>query len=222
MYQIHHATGQGLTLLDTVRLQEGWYPRVDGQSRQVYISCGSHRTVSVVSWQGKRLTTHPTLACVGLCRSVAVVSPGTLCACDYDSSSVTVVSVTDDTVTAKLRKTVRDKKPYGTAVLPESVLVWYSSRRLVVYENGLSNPGSVVTWPTGLQSVEGMSSDGVSKFFVCDGVSNAVFMLDASGKQCGKKIKIDTDSTKVWDCTVVGTKLWVGCGNGDIVIMSPL
>ena len=181
-----------------------------------------YRSVSVVSWEDNRLTPQPTLECVGECPSVGVMSPHTLCVCDVDSRSVSVVSVTDDTVTARLSKPeeVRDKEPWRTAVLGDSVLVRYEGDNLVVYENGVSSPGTMVTWPAGLQSVCGMSSNGVSRFLVCDEESDIVFTLDVSGNLCDK-IKIDTDS-EIWDFTVVDGKLWVGCLNYSyIVIMSP-
>ena len=114
-------------------VEEAWHPRVDGHSQQVYIPRGwLSRGVSVVSWEDNRLTSQPTLKCVGKCWSVGVMSPHTLCACDRNSRSVSVISVTDDTVTARLSKPeeVRDKEPVGTAVLGDSVLVEYEGRNL--------------------------------------------------------------------------------------------
>ena len=222
MYQV---TGQGLKLLDNVRLaEESCYPRVDGHSQKVYIPGGLPSGVSVVSWEDNRLTPHPTLTCVDKCRSVGVMSKYTLCMCDTTNGNVSVVSVTDDTVTATLQKPeeVRNKNPSKTAVLGDSVLIWYEDKNLVVYNKGVSSLSTMVTWPEGLQSVYGMSSDGVSRFLVCDRNSNAVFILDVSGKLCDK-INIDTVSpvAVVRDCTVVYRNVWVGCLNGDIVVMSP-
>ncbi len=219
MYQF---SGQGLTLLDTVAVEDGYMfdPRVDGHSQQVYIPRGGYR-VSVVSWEDSRLAPQRSLECVGDCYSVGVLSPHILLACDQTSGSVSVVSMRDDTVTALLKKpeALSDNKPWDTAVLGHSVLVMYKGFNLVVYENGVSSPGAMVTRPAGLQSVSSMSSDGVSRFLVCDGKSNAVFTLDVSGKLCDK-INVAT-SSEVWGCTVVDGKLWVGCEDGDIVVMSP-
>ena len=218
MYQV---TGQGLALLDTMALEEGLLPRVDGHSQQVCIPGGLlFPGVSVVRWEDNRLTTPRTLECVGKCYSVGVISPQTLGVCDSDSRSVSVVSVTDDRVTATLRKpeVVEDETPDDTAVLGDSVLVRYGSS-MVVYENGVSSTGTMVPTPMGLQSVYSMSSDGVSRFLVCDEESNTVFVLDVKGKLCDK-INIDTDS-RVEDCKIVDGKLWVGCYNGDIVVLSP-
>ncbi len=218
--RMYKVSAQGLTsLYFSTEVYESMCPRVDGHSQQVYIPRGLSRGVSVVSWEGNRMTPQPTLKCVGVCWSVGVISPHTLCACDCDSGSVSVVSVTNDTVTARLNKPeeVRDKVPRNTAVLGDSVLVWYEGHNLVVYENGVSRPGTMVTWPAGLQSVWGMSSDGVSRFFVCG--SNAVWTLDVSGKLCDK---IDVDfNSEVMDCTVVDGKLFVGCYSRDIIVLSP-
>ncbi len=230
---MYWVTGQGATLLDTVTLKvwtqyperDDWYSRVDGHRQEVYIPAG-YRGLSVVSWEDNRLTTQRSLECVGWCWGVGVMSSHTLCVCDWGRGSVSVVSVPDDTVTATLGKPeeVRDKKPRKIAVLGDSILVWYEDRNLVVYENGVSSPGTMVNWVAGLQSVWGMSSDGVSRFLVCDGNSKTVFILDASGKLCDK-IKVDTGTRvfvrkEVCDSTMVDGKLWVGCYSGDIVVMS--
>ncbi len=194
---------------------------MDSHNQQVYIPRDEDRGALVFSWGDNRLTPQPTLECVGKCGSVGVMSPHALYVCDRDSGSGSVVSVTNDTVTAKLSKPeeLRDKKPDETAVLGNSVLVEYESDNLVVYENGVFSPCTMVPRPAGLQSVWGMSSDGVSRFLIYDRRSNAVFTLDDSGKLCDQ-INIDTDSG-VFDCAVGGGNLWVGCGNGDIVVLSP-
>ncbi len=217
MYQV---AGQEIALRDTLIVEDGWYPRVDGHTQQVYVASSS-KCVSVVSLEDNRLKPQGHLTSVGMCYSLGVLSPDTLCACDQNSGTVSVVRVTDDTVTATLRKSawVRDEGAKKTAVLGNTLLVCYQDSNLVVYENGVSSPGTMVTRPEGLQSVQNMSSDGVSRFFVCDWKSKAVFILDVSGKLC-EKINIDTDS-KVYDCTVGDGKLWVGCRNGDIIVMSP-
>ena len=218
---MYTVTGQGLKLLHTVDLMVNstCFPRGDGHTQQVYVP--HSRGVTVVSWEDNRLTTMRNLKCVGECYSVGVMSPHTLCACDRSRGSVIVIRVTDDTVTGTLMKVneVRDKKAVLAAVLGNTILVMYEGGNLVVYESGITNPGTIVTWPAGLQSVNGMSSDGVSRFLICDGESNAVFILDVRGKLCDK-INIDTES-EVCDCSLGDGKLWVGCVNGDIFVMSP-
>ncbi len=114
MYQV---TGQGLTLLDSVDLgvDTCTNPCMDCHTQQVYIPRVYSHGVPVVSWDDTRLTKQPTLKCVGECWSVGVISPHTLCACDETSNGVSVVNVTDDTVTATLSKPaeVIDDPPGG-------------------------------------------------------------------------------------------------------------
>ncbi len=68
-----------------------------------------------------------------------------MCVCDRTSRSVSVGSVTNDTVTATPRKPdeVRAKDPDKTAaVLGDSVLVKYvEGKNLVIY--GVSSPGTI-------------------------------------------------------------------------------
>ncbi len=219
---VYQHVNERLQLMDSVNLQGGrGCPRVDGYTHRVYIPRLWDKGVSVVSGDDARLMLQPNLTCVRECRSVGVMPPNSICACDQIWGRVYVVSVTDDTVIAALMKPIEvtDSSPSATAVLGDTILVLYGDDNLVLYENGLSSPGTMVTWPAGLQSVWGMSSDGISRFLVCDEDSNAVFILDVTGKMCDK-INIDTDSV-VLDCTVGDGKLWVGCDNGDIVVMSP-
>ncbi len=45
-----------------------------------------------------------------------------------------------------------------------------------------------------------------------------MYVLDISGNHT-HAIPIPGDRVP-WDCTVVGGQLWVGCINGDIIVMS--
>ncbi len=220
MYPI---TGQGLSPMSTIRVKEGTkYPRVDGHKQRVYIPrCDVYNEgVSVASWADRQLRPQRTLECVGSCYSVAVISPHTLCACDVDDHAVRVVKVTNGTVTSNMMKPkgLTYSTPKRTAVLGDNILIWYTDDNLVVHGNGVSSPGTIVDMPPGLQMVKGMSSDGESRFFICNGPGRTVFILDMNGKLC-VKVKINTDSN-VQDCTVMDRKLLVGCKNGDIVVMS--
>ncbi len=99
-----------------------------------------------------------------------------------------------------------------------TILVLYGFK-LVLHKNGVSSPGTMVTPPTGLNPVNCISSDGVSRFLVCNWKSKAVFILDMSGELCDK-INIDTDRV-VWDCTMAEGKIWVGYYTGEVHVMSP-
>ncbi len=218
MYQV---TGQGLSLMSTIRVKGGTkYPRVDGHRQRVYIPrCSMYNDgVSVASWVDNLLRPERTLECVGECHGVAVISTCTLCACDTDNKSVRLV--TDNVPFNMMKPTwLTNSTPMRTAVLGENILIWYEDANLVAHRSGVSSYGTNVGMPAGLQSVKGMSSDGVSRFLVCDGPGRAVFILDVNGQVCDK-INIGTDSS-VRDCTVIDGKLFVGCDNGDIVVMSP-
>ena len=137
--------------------------------------------------------------------------------------------MTDDTVTARLNKPEEQRdKPLRTAVLGDSVLVCYGDN-LVVYKTGVSSQGTMVRYPYGLNSVWGMSSDGVSRFLICDLERNYVFTLDFSGNVCDtimimmmficSDIMPDNDN-RALDCAVVDGKLWVGCLNGNVILLS--
>ncbi len=111
--------------------------------------------------------------------------------------------------------------PRDIAVLGDAVMLSYKDilcPTITLHKHGLSSYGSNITLPEGLKSVSAISTDGLSRFLVCDGDNRAVFVLDMEGKVCDK-ISIDTDN-EVCDCGVGDKELWVGCRNGDIVIMS--
>ncbi len=153
------------------------------------------------------------------------MSPYMLLACDGRSRTVRVVSVTDKTITATLKKPeeVRFETPNQLAVTGNTILVMYGrylsgDHNLVVYENGVDSPGTIIDWPVGLQTVSDISPGGETSFLICDS-SNAVFILDISDNLC-EKINIDTDS-EIYGCTVVDGKLWAGSWNGDIIVLSP-
>lgn len=218
---MYGVAGDKLTLMCTRKLEGlGCLPRVDAGSNRLYIPRGQSGGVSAVSCgDSSTLLTHPTLTCVGRCWSVGVLSPRTLFVCDEDRGCVNSVTA-DNTVNRPLKKPteVGNQRAQKLAALESAVLVWYGDRNLVVYEDGVFSPGTMVTWPEGLGKVSDMSSDGVSRFLLCDGDSKCVFILDVSGKLCDR-IHIDTDSW-VYDCTVGDGKLWVGCDNGDVIVMS--
>ena len=217
MYQ---ATGHELTLLDTVELgvHTCCLPCVDGHTQHVYIPHGRSGGVSVVSWDDTRLRRQSTLTCVGECYSVGVISRHTLCVCDASTGNVSIVSVAADAVTSTLEKPadVRNKTPYKIAVAGNVILVMYDFT-LVVYKNGAYSTGAMIPTPHGLQSVSGMLSDGASRFFISDRDTKAVFILDVRGNLCGK-ISIVTNN-KVRDCTIWDGKLYLGCWNGNVVIL---
>ncbi len=208
-----------VTLLDTLDLEgEAREPRVDRQSGQVYIPCRS-RGVCVVRYDGSKLVPVTTLRCVWAA-SLAVVSTDTLYVCDGGSKTVCLIDVIQDRVTARLQLPgeVRGEIPLNIAVLGDTVLVWYGSDNLVIYQHGVPTPGRVTPRPQGLGYVFGLTTDHHSSFLMCDDRSRSVYVLDISGNHT-HTIPIPGDRVP-WDCTVVGGQLLVGCTNGSSIVMS--
>ena len=209
-----------VTLLDTLDLEgRASDPRVDRQSGQVYIPC-EYSGVCVVRYDGSKLVPVTTLRCVRKADSLAVVSTDTLYVCDYSSKTVCLVDISQDRVTHRLQppREVRDEAPYSIAVLGDTVLVCYVSNNLVIYRHGVPTPGKVIPWPQGLRDVTGLTTDHHSSFLLCDRRSRSVYVLDVSANHT-HTIPIPGDRTPL-NCTVVGGQLWVGCNNGDIIVVS--
>ncbi len=222
---------EDITLLDRMTLRTGAYswtpsvcPRVDRHSRRVFVHCWDNG-VSVAHLHGDRLVREKTLTCVRVTVSVDVMSPDTVYVSDGSSHSVRVVDVRDDRITSTLEKpdTVKGERPSSLAVLGDSVMVCYGrDLTLVIYRHGRPAPSKVIPQPGGLKSVFAVSTDWHSNFLVTDTLTvketNPVFVIDISGN-VRHTVNIDSDS---WprDCAVVNRQLWVGCYNGDIVIMS--
>ncbi len=115
-----------------------------------------------------------------------------------------------DNVTLEKPDIRMDNLSHSLAVLGESVMVayGYTDPTLVVYRQGSPTPVRMIPRPGGLQELTVVSTDCHSlKFLLTDNVTNCVFV-------------IDTGSSTLSDCAVVTRQLWVGCYNGDIVIMS--
>ncbi len=194
-------------------------PRVDGQSGLVYIPCMSHG-VRVVRYDGSQVVPVTTLRCVLGASSLAVVSPNTLYISDKVSKTVCLVDVAQDRIIGRLQEPqeVRGEWPDLIAVLGDTVLVVYGDNDLVIYHHGVSTPGQALLRPPGLLTVSGLTTDDHSNFLLTDSYSDTVYVMDISGKLT-HTISIPGDRRPV-DCTVVGILLWVGCINGDIVVMS--
>ncbi len=194
-------------------------PHVDRLSQQVFVPCWGNG-VTVARLDSERLEREGTLTCVRFTFSVDVMSPNTIFVCEASSDSVYVVDVRNDRLISRLETpdTVRGKMPYRLSVLGDSVIVDYGDtvHTLVVYRHG--GPARVIPHPGGLKVVTPVSTDWQRHFLLTDYGNKSVFVMDASGK-LHHTVNIDTVS-ELRDCAVINRKLWVGCGNGDIVIMS--
>ena len=222
-----------ITRLDTLTvltgLGEGYglpslCPRVDRHSRRVFVPCRDSGVI-VARLDGDRLVRERTLTCVRRAISVDVMSPDTVYVGDIFSGSVHVVSITDDRIISTLDKpdTVRGDRPYSLAVLGDSVLVGYGHSTLVVYRHGSPAPVRVIPRPGGLDHVRTVSTDCRSNYIVTDTRTISVFIIDSNGDLKHTVNIPDTSkytNGRLEDCAVVNRQLWVGCSNGDIVIMS--
>ncbi len=227
VYHVQSDNGH-LTRLDTLTgLGEGeWLvslcPRVDRHSHRVFVPCRDSG-VTVARQEGDRLVREKTLTCVSDAISVDVMSPDTVYIGDWHSGSVHVVNIRDDRKTSTLEKQdiVRGKPPLSLAVLGDSVMVGYGYgvSTLVLYRHGSPAPVRVIPRPGGLEYVTAVSTDCRCNYTVTDDETKSVFIIDADGELRHTVNIPDTDS-RPRDCAVVDRQLWMGCYNGDIVIMS--
>ena len=196
------------------------HPRVDRYSRRVFVPCRDSGVI-VARLDGDRLVRERTLTCVRYANSVDVMSPDTVYV--GDSDNVHVVSITDNRIISTLDKpdTVRGEGPNSFSVLGDSVMVGYgiSDPTLVLYRHGSPAPVRVIPRPGGLDNVTAVSTDCRSNYVLTDYKTRSMLIIDAGGNLQHTVNIPDTDSGPV-DCAVVNRQLWMGCQNGDIVILS--
>ncbi len=230
VYRILPSDSGDMTLLDRLQLWEDgpWSgcPRVDSHSRRVFVPCPG-TGVTVAHLDGERLVRERTLTCVKGAESVDVMSSNIIYV--RDGSSVHVVDVRGDKkmLTLERPETVKSyDRPYRLAVLCHCVMVsyGYTERHLVVYSHGSPTPVSVIPCPEGLDEVTAVSTDCQRHFLVIvsttksDSTSKSMLVTHVNGKIC-HTVDILTDRY-IRDCAVINRQLWVGCLNGNIVIMS--
>ncbi len=223
VYQVHRDSGD-ITLLDRLELGEGdqvlWYihPRADRHSRRVFVPCRDIG-VTVARLDGDRLVREMTLTSVKHPESVDVMSPDTVYVGDWHSDSVHAVDVKNDKITLTLTKPDTVKRlPWRLKVLGDSVIVCYGYDTLVVYHHGSPAPVRVIPCPGGLQFVSAVNCHSQDHLMLTDWKVKSVFVIGLSG-DLRHTVNINPDSHPV-DCVVVTRQLWVGCLNGDIIIMS--
>ncbi len=238
VYNVQSDCGH-ITRLDTlILLFEGYYPesspslcpRVECQSRRVFVPCYDSG-VTVARLDGDRLVRERTLTCVRKAISVDVMSPDIVYVGDEDS--VQVVNITNDRIISTLEKPegVLFNKPLNLAVLGDSVMVGYfpGVAELVMYRHGSPAPVRKIP-PLGRDKyVISVRSDCRNNYMLTDRKTRSVFIRDSDGNlqhtvniphtDSDPDSDSDTYST-LEDCVVVNRQLWVGCDNGDIVIMS--
>ncbi len=229
VYRLQGDSGD-ITLLDRLELWTGSglgstpvCPRVDRHGLRVFVPCHDSG-VTVACLDGDRLVRERTLTCVLNAVSVDVMSQDTVYVVDGSSNSVHVVDVRHDRITSTLEApdTVRlgGACPYSLAVLGDGIMVSYGSadHTLVLYRNGSNAPVQVMTSPGGLKHVTSVSNDCHNNYLVTDYKSQSIFVMKVNG-ELRHTVNINADS-KTMDCVVVNKQVWVGCQNGDLVVMS--
>ncbi len=219
-YKVHHDGGD-ITKLDSIELEVllplSICPRVEHHTQRVFIPGDSGVTVARLH-QG-RLVKDTTLTCVRDAAGVDFISHVTAYVSDYAGPSVRVVDVGADKITSTLETPdrVRNERPDTLAVLDDRVMVGYSSGCLVIYNHGSPAPATVVPQADEPIHPRSISTDRQRHFLITYSKPNAVFVFDVSGN-IRHALKIDTDSMAI-DCAVINGQLWVGCLNGDVIML---
>ncbi len=221
VYRVQNNSGY-ITMLDRLEIDTGVLevsvcPRVDRDSRRVFVPCiGCGVTVAYLECD--RLVRQKTLTCVRDVVSVDVMSADTIYVCDYDSASVRVVDVRRDKVTSTLNTPfiMRGELPITLAVLRDIIMVGYTAQTVVFYRQGIRAPFKTIHRLPRLQSVSAVSTDCLGYFIVT--ALKSVFVMDVTGNLL-HTVNIDTDDL-AQDSTVVNGHLWVGCANGSIAVTS--
>ncbi len=226
VYQVHNNSGD-ITLVDRLVLTDLWPRylfsekplfvclRVESHSQCVFLPIFG-RGVLVAHLDGDRLARKKILTCTRVPRSVAVMSPNTVYACD--NRRVHIVDVRSDRTVSYL-EIPEGNLPDQVAVLGDTALVsYFDGPTVVVYRHGSLTPVRVISLPERLRYLPAITSDGQRYFLMTDNKTKSVFVVDDSGNLC-YKVNIESESTPM-NCVVVNRQLWVRCRNGDIVIMS--
>ena len=228
VYQVHNDSGD-ITPAGRLRLVfpnlkpdlRSMHPRVECHSQWVFLPVFGIGVLvahfaddrldrkTILTYSGYDYEPQPT--------SVAVMSPNTVYVCD--NRRVHIVDVRSDRTVSYLENT-QGNLPCQVAVLGDTVLVSYiHGHTLAVYSHGGSlTPVRVISFPERLRELSAITSDGQLYFLMTDCKTKSVFVVDGSGNH-PYKVNVESES-RAMDCVVVNRQLWVGCLNGDIVIMS--
>ena len=224
VYQVHGDSGD-ITLVERLELGMGVFwpacPRIENHSKRVFIPC-ENSGVTVARLDSDRLVREKTLTCASNATSVDAVSPDTIYVCDVGRRSVLVVDVRDDSITSMLNKPDKTRSiPYKLAVLGDCVMVSYDSGTLTIYRHGSPDCLKVIPWNEGVLGGSILSTDCQHNFLEIKPQikSQSVYVRDVSGN-LRHTVNFDSDDSHPVCCAVVNRQLWVGCQDGDIVIMT--
>ncbi len=221
VYDIAGAGNGNLRLLDSVEVESvsmDCRPRIDTRTQWVYVPCAG-AGVDVFRWEDNRLRpVRMPLMCVEGTASLAVNTADTVFVCARESSSVCLVSVSEDTVIRLLKAPVHlPYYPNHVSVLGETVLVCYGDNTLVAYQRHSPTSGRILETPEGLEKVTSITTDSHSSFLVTDwSRGDSVFVL---GDRGDLRHKIPRGEG-LWDCAVVQSELWLGGYTEYIAVMT--
>ncbi len=226
VYQVKNGT---MKLIDRMEVQR-WdmLPSlpvcVDRHSQRIFVSRGMSGII-VARLDQNQLIAEEILRCVHYAICVDVVSPGTLYVCDRSTNSkgVHIVDIRSDRIieTLETASAVQGQMPWSVAVVGDSVVVGYSNT-LVIYHHGNVSPVKVISHH-GIQNTHIIGKDNHGHILLASWLhtDKPIHVVDAGGNLIHSinHPKIDPGSG-ARSCAVVNGQLWLGCFNGEIIILS--
>ncbi len=215
------AAGRVLELLDTTGVgPRALQPRTDQYGRYVYVPHSDNGCVLVLQWTGKKLLVSKTLTCVTNVLSISVTLSRSLYVISETRSTVFVVDVTLDRVTAEITSpdSPQATVPHLVATLGDLVAVCNGDTSVAVCHSGNCRPSKAMPCPDDFEKVVSMTTDGHSHFVLTD-KSRVVLVMDVNGNVI-RKIGVPPEFRSPVDSIVVEGQIWVGCRFGDIAVLS--
>ncbi len=199
-------------------------PCIERHSQRIFVACVDGGVI-VARFDGRKLIQEKVLRGVKSAVNMVVISPDTICVVHNDGSKYHANYVNIES--GKIITSLAMPKPEAfqtqtsagerLAVYGDSVIIFIPEDQILVYrEDGRTTR---LPWPEGLSKVSSIRTDKHGHILVTDPANNIVFVLDSSGR-VHARVEIQTDG-EIQDCAVIDGQLWVGCYNGEIIIMSP-
>ncbi len=249
VYQLNSVSGS-LILMDSMEVERnqpslflvvilgGHFrsPSIDRHSHRVFLPVRDG--VLVARLEGDKLVKERILHSGNDVYDLVVIPLHTLYVSDWHSGAVSIIDGIHDTVTATLKTPVLTRPgmiPYHLAVQGDNVVVFYGEDMIAALKSKsvISGYFSVVVYRHGsltpiriLHSPDSPAEVLLPYLFTADSEGHvllikkkSVIVINTNVCRISQEINVNTDSA-ISGCTVVNRQLWVGCKNGDIVIMS--
>ncbi len=224
VYQINNGT---MKLIDRMKLEHSVFEPnlpvcVDQHSQRIFVSHGMHG-IFVACLDQNQLSAEKILRCVEHAICVDVMSLDTLYVYDMTTRSVHIVDIRADRIIETLKKSsaAPGMTPARLAVVGDSVVVDYFGT-LVVYHHGNVSPVKVISHHEILETrIIGKDNHGHILLASWLHTDDPIHVMDADGNLIHSinHPKIDPGSG-ARSCAVVNRQLWLGCFNGEIIILS--